>query len=728
MVITAGGDFGSIDSAEELAHAFEKASVRGQSLEFGGDNATTAVAGYTCDQSYNFVNGAQYSQISLTSYCPCCSCNPVYGAPNDINKAVAYCQSRCDQNSDCTGFFFQRHTNGHEICGFYAGLNPLESSGKAKHGHATGSQLCTKLSASTDSQMVDLYKFWNTFRDPDNGLYCDAIYLGGTTVCGPGNHYYSLASVGMGLVAECVFAELGFHSQAVAKERVTLTIDTVKDKWPKESGKGFFQHFTNQGFIPKAEYSTIDTAIGTLGALFAGKYFKGEIQTKALELARKTSWTAGIKGAEPPLYVPSSVGTVPSSCAPHISWGYTSGKNEGWYQTAYANNMYIVSGVSIAQATYQDFQRMYKCLNLNAHDCNDKGLEFPTVCSKPPCNACGTVPSSCAPHITWGHTSGKNEGWYQTAYAKKLYLVSGVSFAQATYQDFQRMYKCLNLSVQDCNDKGLEFPTVCSKPPCNACLESIMYLSASQSGDMLEGILKPFNEYYLLAYLATKAELQPSSTTSASLELAARYFEVFFGTTSPPLGDGEFPKVNPYPPSEGTFQVLSDQDGFIPSFHVQFNYFLTSAFGQSTFYLDKIKAAMGADMKFWELNIPSSNSLHGKVWGLGAGLAPGPKYEANSISKNANLTFSAPIMAGFLKADPASTATILGQLRYMYSNNICRYEKPLEDGSAPKFLWRCSIMWPGERANRVESVDFSTMVFGFAQQYLPSGFYQTFGY
>jgi len=428
---------------------------------------------------------------------------------------------------------------------------------------------------------------------------------------------------------------------------VALTIDSVKDKWPKESGKGFFQHFTNRSFLPKAEYSTIDTAIGTLGALFAGKYFQDEVLTKALELARMTKWTAGIKGAQPPPHVPRAVGTVPSSCAPHIAWGYTAGKNEEWYQKAYAKKMYLVSGVNIAQATYQDFQRMYKCLNFNAHDCNDRGLDFPALCSK---------------------------------------------------------------------------------PPCNACLESTMFLSASQSGEMLEGILKPFNEYYLLAYLATKAELQPPSTTSASLALAARYFEVFFGTGSPPPGDGEFPKIRPYPESEGTFQVLSDQDAFIPSFHVQFNYFLTSAFGQSTYYLDKIKAAMGADMKFWELNIPSSNSLHGKVWGLGAGLAPGPKYEANSISTNVNLTFSAPIMAGFLNADPASTATILGQLRHMYSNNICRYEKRLVDGSAPKFLWRCSITWPDERAGRVESVDFSTMVFGFAQQYLPSGFYQTFGY
>merc|ERR1712061_296992 len=146
-----------------------------------------------------------------------------------------------------------------------------------------------------------------------------------------------------------------------------------------------------------------------------------------------------------------------------------------------------------------------------------------------------------------------------------MYLISGVNLTQATYQDFQRMYKCLKLNAPDCHDKGLDFPSTCSNPPCNACLENIMYLSTSESGEMLEPDLKPFNEYYLLAYLATKPELQHPGTTSANIALATRYFEVFFGTSSQPPGDGgddPFPKINHY----HGFDVLSDQVGFIPSF------------------------------------------------------------------------------------------------------------------------------------------------------------------
>merc|ERR1712226_111054 len=100
---------------------------------------------YTCDLSYNFVNGAQYDQLSLTSACPCCSCNPVYGSPNSVDEAVAWCKSQCDQQSSCSGFFFQRHMNGHEICGFYTGFDPVGASAKAWHGHASGSQLCAKV-------------------------------------------------------------------------------------------------------------------------------------------------------------------------------------------------------------------------------------------------------------------------------------------------------------------------------------------------------------------------------------------------------------------------------------------------------------------------------------------------------------------------------------------------------------------------------------------------------
>lgn len=81
---------------------------------------------YDCDTSVHFVPGLAYSQIALTDGCKqvggvqVCDANPKYGGPNDASKAIAYCKDVCDQRSGCTGFFFQTHGNGHQICGFYS--------------------------------------------------------------------------------------------------------------------------------------------------------------------------------------------------------------------------------------------------------------------------------------------------------------------------------------------------------------------------------------------------------------------------------------------------------------------------------------------------------------------------------------------------------------------------------------------------------------------------------
>ncbi|GMH71963.1 hypothetical protein TrST_g2537 [Triparma strigata] len=136
-----------------------------------------AITGFTipdqenwkCDDSVNFVDGISYNQISLTDGCMpdasgtmVCDANPVYVplvAPfHSTDAATYYCQSLCSSAeemanigltsstscSPCTGFFFQRHTNGHEICGFYtADMNDqyLEFS---NHGHDDGSRVCVK--------------------------------------------------------------------------------------------------------------------------------------------------------------------------------------------------------------------------------------------------------------------------------------------------------------------------------------------------------------------------------------------------------------------------------------------------------------------------------------------------------------------------------------------------------------------------------------------------------
>jgi len=140
-----------------------------------------AVDSWNCDQAFNFVTGAPYSQLSLTSSCPCCSCNPAYGSPNSVSSAVEWCKAKCDQQSTCTGFFFQKHTNGHEICGFYTGLNPLDSTGKAWHGHSSGSQLCAKGQPNSGGHGQG----WPVVYGPKNGAAVKSLVQSGMYLIGP---------------------------------------------------------------------------------------------------------------------------------------------------------------------------------------------------------------------------------------------------------------------------------------------------------------------------------------------------------------------------------------------------------------------------------------------------------------------------------------------------------------------------------------------------------------
>ena len=83
-------------------------------------------------------------------------------------------------------------------------------------------------------------------------------------------------------------------------------------------------------------------------------------------------------------------GFIPSKCKSHINWAFTFGKHRAeanvWYR-----NMKKITGVDPKDASYKDFQRIYKCNGIWAKDCNDKGLQFPLSCSYPPCDKCAVT-------------------------------------------------------------------------------------------------------------------------------------------------------------------------------------------------------------------------------------------------------------------------------------------------------------------------------------------------
>lgn len=151
-----------------------------------------------------------------------------------------------------------------------------------------------------DDVMNDAFRYWELFRDPSNGLWCDSIGLNtGSARCKFGSAIYSSAGTGMGIVSDCVRAELGLSSKGAAKQRVLQTLDSILHSWPREAKHGFFVHFFD-GLKPRSEYSTIDTAEMTAGALFASNYFGEDIVVRAEKLFALTDWQQAIDSASDP--------------------------------------------------------------------------------------------------------------------------------------------------------------------------------------------------------------------------------------------------------------------------------------------------------------------------------------------------------------------------------------------------------------------------------------------
>ena len=81
----------------------------------------------------------------------------------------------------------------------------------------------------------------------------------------------------------------------------------------------------------------------------------------------------------------------------------------------------------------------------------------------------GYIPSTCREHIVWAHEYGKHDphanDWYSD-----MKKITGVEPSDASFYDFQRLYRCNGNRKNECIDKGLEFPLLCSYPPCDQCV------------------------------------------------------------------------------------------------------------------------------------------------------------------------------------------------------------------------------------------------------------------
>merc|ERR1712070_1208101 len=75
---------------------------------------------FKCHYNQNWVNGMRYSQKVIKA--------------SSRAAAAQMCVNDCAKMAGCTGFFYQKHRNGHQICGFYKSKIGAGS----WHGHAEG--------------------------------------------------------------------------------------------------------------------------------------------------------------------------------------------------------------------------------------------------------------------------------------------------------------------------------------------------------------------------------------------------------------------------------------------------------------------------------------------------------------------------------------------------------------------------------------------------------------
>jgi hypothetical protein len=100
----------------------------------------------------------------------------------------------------------------------------------------------------------------------------------------------SVAAVGFGLTAYPIGVEKGYISRQEGFDRANRTLDTLL---AMERHEGFYYHFVGMKTGKRAwesEVSSIDTAILVMGAIAAGEYFGGEVQSKAKQLYDGVNW------------------------------------------------------------------------------------------------------------------------------------------------------------------------------------------------------------------------------------------------------------------------------------------------------------------------------------------------------------------------------------------------------------------------------------------------------
>lgn len=228
-----------------------------------------------------------------------------------------------------------------------------------------------------------------------------------------------------------------------------------------------------------------------------------------------------------------------------------------------------------------------------------------------------------------------------------------------------------------------------------------IYMTFDQEGNGLH-ITLPFNEYMIVAWLAKNDVRNNNDATN----LWNRYY------------------ANPINLPKSTYngiEVLTDYPGnFLSNFVIQFPYFLCNFFTKNPEYKYYFNNAMLADEKYWETITQSSDY----IWGTGAGASGFADYGYNpdNFNYNPGIVCSPHIIAGFIPIYPAGLIDLFN----IYNDSLGIYHLP--DSGKTSILWRFSLQDSSWKANDIQGVDYSTMIFGLAAhpQVLGSKFFEQY--
>ena len=234
---------------------------------------------------------------------------------------------------------------------------------------------------------------------------------------------------------------------------------------------------------------------------------------------------------------------------------------------------------------------------------------------------------------------------------------------------------------------------------------------------------KPFNEYYILACVGKVVEGETKKSGPATT-----YFNKYYGNPPQSLKDAGAAYK-----SYWGYNVWSDSESrFASSFEVQFCFYLSKFFQTCPAYQEFFTQSAAADWKYFRnvFNNPANSKIITKYapyqWGCGAGAYPPPVgYFAAAIERNDQLVYSAPIIAGFFPADaaisklqPQSFIHIDKALDQLYIYAVCTCNV---DGK--KVLWRRSLLEKDWIPGAIESVDYSTLLLGYAWKLAGADFF-----